>query len=596
MAKQKIKDSKQSKSQPLIQENKYAVFALLGAFLVLVFFASSYKISGDDDIFWHLATGRYIVENKSVPSSDVFGHITSGSEWIPFEWGWDILTYTLYNMGGYNAILAFRSLAFCFVFFTLFMLLRKFKVNTFLSVLLLFVLLVSIMDRVSPRPHIITYIFFVILLYILLTYKYIEREKYSKRLYFIPVIFLLWANSHMGVLAGGLILFIFTITETIIYFKPRSYSTAEIKPLSRDELKKLWIISAVSGLMLLVNPHGFHTFVYAYSHTKMKLLETVNEWQNPFNSQIDFGFIITLYKIFLFSGLFVLIYAFKKKDLLFGLMFIGFTVYSVRAIRFTVDYEIIMLVFIAVSLNYFLLLIKNAGVINFLRGNISKGILGIFIVYVISQIPSNNIYAWLQYYRVSGWGINDEFIPVQMFDFLKEAKISGTPFNHFGTGGYLVWEFPGEKNFLDSRNLNDEIFNEYQSILMMRPGFEKKLDERGVDYVIYLDPDLIRRPQELKKQVTAYFSTNPDWKLVYWDDKSMVFVKNIPKFKDVIDKYEYKVVNPYKAIFNQREFEAGIIANKERAELEFKRKEDTEPNGFLYGNLKKMAAKHLQAR
>ena len=593
MAKNKVKSTNQ-KQPAAVSENVYVSFGLLGILLVLVFLASSYKISGDDDLFWHLATGRYVVENKVVPDKDVFGHVTSGQEWIPFEWGWDVLSYGLYNIGGYDAILVFRSLAFCFIFFLLYMLLRKFKVNSFLSIAMLMMLLTAIMDRLSPRPHIITYIFFVVLLYILLSYKYIDREKYAKRLYFIPLIFLIWANSHMGVLAGGLILFIYTVSETIIYLKPSSYSTAEIKALSKTELRNLWIISVVSALMLLVNPHGFSTFAYAYSHTKMKMLESVNEWQSPLSSKMDFGFIITLYKIFLFSGIIVLYYAFKKKDIYFALMLIGFAIYSVRAIRFTVDYEMIMAFFIIVSINYLISSINDVKFRNFFNGNILKGALGLFIIYVISQVPSNAIYEKLQYYRVYGWGINSDFIPVQMFDFIGENKISGTPYNHFGTGGYMVWNFPGEKNFIDSRNLNDEIFNEYNSIMVMQPGFEKKLEDRGVDYIVYLDPDLIRRPNDLKRLVTSYFSTNKNWKLVFWDDKSMLFVKDIPKFADVIARNEYKVMHPYTALFNKGQFELAIRNNPDAAKNEIKRKTDTEPKGYMFQTLNQSAQKILQ--
>lgn len=585
--------SPQAKALQVIEENKYVTLGLLGVFLVLVFFAASYKISGDDDLFWHLATGRYIVENKVVPDKDVFGHITSGTEWIPFEWGWDILTYGLYNIGGYNGILAFRSLAFCFIFFVYFMLLRKLMVNSFISIALLFVLLVATMDRLSPRPHIITYIFFSLLIYILMNYRYIDREKYQKRLWVIPVIFLLWANSHMGVLAGGLILFIFTISETIIYFKASSFSGVDTKPLTQVELKKLWIISVISAVVLLINPHGIQTYLYAYSHTKMKMLETVNEWQSPFNSKLDFGFIIMLYKFFLYAGILVLLYAYKKKDPFFALMSIAFAIYSVRAIRFTVDYEMIMVAFIAVSLNYFVANVKNTGFKNFLNGNIPKGVLAAFILYVISQVPSNAIYQTLQYYRVSGWGINAEFIPTQLFDFMKEAKISGTPYNHFGTGGYLVWEFPGEKNFIDSRNLNDEIFNEYNSIMMMSPGFDKKLEERGVDYVMYLDPDLIRRPNDLKRIVVNYLSRSPNWKLVFWDDKSMLFVKNIPKFADVISKYEYRVMNPYTALFHKPEFDYNVKLDPARTREEMARKTEGEPGGYLFKTLSDAANKML---
>jgi hypothetical protein len=595
LAKLKAKESPaKKKGLQLLQENKYAVFGLLGIFLLVVFFAASYKISGDDDLFWHLATGRYIVENKVVPDKDVFGHVTSGMEWIPFEWGWDVLTYTLYNIGGYNAILVFRSLAYCFVFFILFLLLRKFKVNSFLSVLMLFFLLIGIMDRLSPRPHIITYIFFAALLYILMNYKYINREKYSKRLYFLPFMFLIWANSHMGVLAGGLVLFIFTLNETIVYLKNGKFSGTDINPLTILELKKLWLISAVCGLVLLVNPHGISTYIYAYGHTKMRMLETINEWRSPFTKELDFGITLTVYKWFLYSGVAVLIYAYSKKDLLFALMFTGFAVYSVRAVRFTVDYEMIMFVFITLSISYFISKIRSVQFHNFMNGFIPKGIAAAALIYLLTMIPNGDIYAKMQYYRIPGWGIDDQFMPVQLFDFMKENKISGTPYNHFGTGGYLVWNFPDQKNYIDSRNLNDDIYYEYNWFMRMKPRFEKMMEERGIDYVIYLDPDMIRRIGDLKELITNYLSTNPGWKLVFWDDKSMLFLKDIPKFAEVISKFEYKVLRPYNFLFNKIEFEKSLKSDPSRAREELLRKIQSEPNGFLFQNLNQSASRILQ--
>ena len=40
-------------------------YALLAAFAVFIVFFTTFKISGDDDVFWHLATGRYIVAKVS---------------------------------------------------------------------------------------------------------------------------------------------------------------------------------------------------------------------------------------------------------------------------------------------------------------------------------------------------------------------------------------------------------------------------------------------------------------------------------------------------------------------------------------------------
>jgi hypothetical protein len=589
------KNTKPVKDKQLILvENKYFVFALFAVFSVLVYLASTYKITGDDDFFWHLATGRYIIEHHSVPDKDIFGFAAQGAEWIPFEWGWDVLTYGLESLGGYNLILVFRSLVYVLIFYLFFRLLRRHKVNSIIIFIVLFTLLVAIMDRLSPRPHILTYLFFVTIITILTSIKYIDRDKYFKRLYFLPLIFLVWGNIHMGVLAGGLYLFIFTVSEIIIYYYPQKFSSNEIRSFTKNQLSKLFIISVVCALVLLVNPHGFQTYIYAYGHTKMKMLQTVNEWRSPFDSFFATGFITTLYKVMLFGGLLILLYAYSKKDPHFALVYIGFAIYSVRAIRFTVDYEIIITFFLAVSLNYFV--VKWMSSKSFgssfryvLYNNLVKVILIIPMLYIIVNIPNDEIYHMLKYYRPFGYGIDKDFIPVQLFNFMKENNISGRPYNQFGTGGYLVWNFPGQKNFIDSRNLNDAIFNEYDFIMQKTPGFEKKIDEYGFDYVIYLDPDLIRRYQGLQRTVVSYFSENQNWKLVFWDDKSLLFLKDISKFSEVINKYNYRIMNPYTALFNLKEFEKEIKADPMRAKEEMDRKLKEEPSGFLIENMARIA-------
>ena len=176
---------------------------------------------------------------------------------------------------------------------------------------------------------------------------------------------------------------------------------------------------------------------------------------------------------------------------------------------------------------------------------------------------------------------------------MKENNISGNTYNQFGTGGYLVWNFPGQKNFIDSRNLNDRLFNEYQAIMFMKPGFEKKLEQYGIDYVIYLDPDLIRRTNDLQSIIVSYLNKSPDWRLVFWDDKSMLFLKNVQKFADVINKYEYKVINPYTAIFYKQEFDNNIKSNPQAVKDELNRKRESEPNGYFFQNLNKEADRVL---
>lgn len=587
--------TKKNKSEPQKVYSPYydyALFIIFGIFIVLL---TTFKITGDDDVFWHLATGKYIVETGHIPSQDVFGYVTQGQEWMPFEWGWDILTYGLYNLGGYTALSIFRTAVFLLIFYLYFLIYRKFKVSPAISFLILTILAFGTMDRLTPRPHIISLLFFVLLLYIIIQYRYFNRNNY-KILFFIPLIFLFWANMHMGIIAGMFLLGIWFISEIIIYFKLQSFSSKEIPALTKTELSRLALIFAGCILIMLINPNFYQTYIYAYSHTKMKLLETINEWKSPFGDGSDGGFVGNIYKLFLFGGVIILYYAAKKKDLFAALVYIGFAIYSIRAVRFTVDYNIVVSVFFTIALSFIIEHLRSRGIKNFFTlSPIPKILISVFLLFCIFNLPNNKLYLeTLQYYRISGFGINSDFIPTQMFDFMRQNKIPETGdrvFNHFGTGGFLVWNFPEEKNFIDSRNLNDSIFTEYNSIIAKRPGFEQKINNYNFDYAMYLAPDLVRAPQEMEQTSISYFSKSPEWDLVFWDDKSFLWVKSDPKFSNVSDQFTYKYVTPYNFVYNKAMIEKGIKEDKETVKKEIQRKLAEEPNGMIintfiqtYGN------------
>ncbi|MCX6164934.1 MAG: hypothetical protein NTU73_08785, partial [Ignavibacteriae bacterium] len=405
-------------------------------------------------------------------------------------------------------------------------------------------------------------------------------------------------NMHMGIIAGMFLFGIYVFSEIIMYSRKNNITSRDIPALTKPDLVRLLLISLASILVMFVNPNFYQTYLYAYSHTKMKLLETVNEWIPPFSGNYNDSFVSTLYKIMLFSGVLVLFYSVKKKDLFPALLFIGFAIYSVRAMRFTVDYVLILFVFLVVSINFILDKIKNENIKDFIyKKPILKVALSLFFVFLTITVSSNDLYLkYLLYYRVTGFGINSDFIPTQMFDFMKETKVTEIGdkiFNHFGTGGFFVWNFPDKKNFIDSRNLNDDIFSKYNQIIVKRPGFEQKLDEYGIDYSIYLAPDLVRAPKEMEQTIISYFSKSKDWKIIFWDDKSFLFVKNLPKFSDLISKYEYKYVTPYSVIYQKNLLEKGISEDKEQFKKEINRKKAEEPNGIIINSAIKIIGNKL---
>ena len=597
MAKAKIKAKNIQRVEKIYPNEKYFNYLMLACFALFICYFTTFKITGDDDVFWHMATGRYIIQTHNVPSTDIFGYMTQGQEWMPFEWGWDVLTYFVYSFGGYNGLSVFRTVIFLLIFYLYFLILRKFKVSYNVIIFFLFFLLFGIIDRLSPRPHIMSYLAFALLILIIIQYRYINRSNH-KVLYFIPAIFLVWANMHMGIIAGMFMLGIYVFSEIIIYFNPNRFSTKEIPALTKPELTRLLIILLVSVLVMFVNPNFYQTYLYAYNHTKMKMLETVNEWKSPFSDTYSDNFVSYIYKSMLVSGIFLLYYTSKKKDLFPLLLYIGFALYSVRAMRFTVDYVLILFVFLVVAINFIIEFVNEEKVRDFIfRKPAVKIVLSVFFIFLTISTGSNELYMkYLKYYRVTGFGINSDFIPTQMFDFMKETKItelSDKILNHFGTGGFFVWNFPEKKNFIDSRNLNDDIFFRYNQLIAKQPGFEQKLNEYGIEYSIYLAPDLVRAPQEMEQTIISYFSKNKDWKLIFWDDKSFLFVKNIPKFNELISKYEYKYVTPYNVIYQKSTLDKGVNTDKETVKKEINRRLAEDPNGIIINSAIKLIGNKL---
>ena len=196
------KKQKEEKNKQLQKnDNRYFNYFLYLLLALLLIFLNISRIGGEDDFFWHLASGRYIIETKSVPSTDVFGYVTYGQEWIPFEWGWDVITYLIFNFWGFAGIYIFKILIVIASFFFISKLLDRFTdaVSLKLFFLMLFSWVMSF--RFSLRPHLISLFFISLLIFILISYKYTGRGEY-KKLYYLPLIFLIWGNLHLGVIAG----------------------------------------------------------------------------------------------------------------------------------------------------------------------------------------------------------------------------------------------------------------------------------------------------------------------------------------------------------------------------------------------------------
>lgn len=582
-----MSDSKKNIKKPAENVSKVPEYILLFIFSVFLVLLSTTKLNGEDDLYWHMSTGRFIVENKYVPSTDVFGHVTSGMQWIPFEWLWDIITYSIYSFSGFIGLYIFTYILVLLIFYLLFLTLKKFGISTSIAVLSLFITALGIKYRIGIKPQMFTYLFFVLIIKLIADYKYFSGS--IKKLYYIPLIFLVWANLHMGVLAGFLIWGIFFISELLTFRNRNIIKKTDFRIPDTSGIKTIGIITVLSLIALVINPNHINTYLYSFSHTGMKLLDSIYEWYSPFHANFSGKLFIIIYILFLAGLIPVLYYSVKQKDYFAMLLVPLFAVYSLRAVRFNADYILVSAILLIAALNYFFTSRKYS--FNFKLENKPLQITAaIFLLACIVSTPNNGIFRFIGFNSAFGTGIYEPTFPVKMYNFVRDNKINEIgkhPYQLIDNGGYFLWNFPGSKDFIDSRNLNDSIYFSALNIRDRKPGYLKTINDYKIDYFMIFNPLMIQDNKFTGQSLILQLSSDTtNWSLVYWDDQSQLFVKRNDEFKDIISKYNYKYVTPYNVYFGKPAIDKAIKEDKQTLLNEINRKKAEEPNGvFLYNFL-----------
>lgn len=63
------------------------------------------------DIWWHLATARWIIEHREIPTTDPFSFTARGEPWIFINWLAELVLYAIYNAFGVVGLVVMKPLA-----------------------------------------------------------------------------------------------------------------------------------------------------------------------------------------------------------------------------------------------------------------------------------------------------------------------------------------------------------------------------------------------------------------------------------------------------------------------------------------------------
>jgi len=250
---------------PLIRPERFGFFdKLLFAVFVLAvppLIASNGDIFGDGDVSWHIAAGRWIMENGRIPTTDPFSHSMPGQSWVAHEWLPEIAYAFAFDQASFAGVAAVVALALMSLAAITFAWLRP-RVGPIALLAAFASLYLVLQPFYLARPHVIAWIFLAGWTASLLA----ARSKDRLPSWWLLTLMLVWANVHASFLIGFIVAGAIGLDDCIEH----RWKRARVMR---------WVAFGVAGLIVtLINPSGIHGLIYPFSVSGMSSLPAITEW------------------------------------------------------------------------------------------------------------------------------------------------------------------------------------------------------------------------------------------------------------------------------------------------------------------------------
>jgi hypothetical protein len=243
----------------------------------------------DPDYFWHVATGRLILETWRIPTTDPFSFTWNGEPWIPDQWLAEVAIAAGERTIGTGAMLAaFGIVAALAPAFVAAAALRS-GARVLVVVAATALVTASIIPQATIRPQALSFAFMGLVLALLM--RAAPESRY--RLWILPVAFLAWANTHGFFVIGlgvGLVYLVATLAGRTAMAPHRT----------------LVIGVALSSLLAtMVTPSGPQGVLYALSFADPGDVgaQRIMEWQSPNFHNLQFLPLLVLIGWVLLAGI-----------------------------------------------------------------------------------------------------------------------------------------------------------------------------------------------------------------------------------------------------------------------------------------------------
>ncbi|MBV8809735.1 MAG: hypothetical protein JO033_13765 [Acidobacteriaceae bacterium] len=483
---------------------------LLPSFLLFCMLPGTTVLLGDGDTGWHIRTGEWILQHRTVPRVDLFSFTKAHQPWFAWEWGWDLIFAVIHGRAGLAGV-AFVTIALLsFISALLFRLIRRYSDSDVLAFALTIVAICGSMIHWLARPHLVSWLFALIFSHLILS----AEEGKTKALYVLPVLMCLWVNLHGGFFVGLALLVTAAcgkVLNGILRADSLAHSVSSASPFA--------ISTLLCALATLINPYGWRLHQHIFSYlSDSKLLDNINEYQSISFHRGTALFFECMLLLGIASLGWCVVHR-KLGDALSIVLWAHLGLVSGRNIPF----------YLLVAAPPIACMLRDAfsGLRSFpALARIGEACFEIgtefqrferverwypasaSVVLVVALLLGSNRPAYAAQFK-------PENFPVTAMPKLEDVQFSRV-FTYDQWADYLIYvRYPSQKVFMDDRTdfYGSDFVTEYQHIVSARYDCEALLKRYGIDAVLI-------RPDEALATVLKH---SPDWVLLFDDGKAAIF-------------------------------------------------------------------------
>ncbi|MEM7331456.1 MAG: hypothetical protein AAF490_05120 [Chloroflexota bacterium] len=472
------------------------LFVLL---FIVSLFGMSIRETLDPDLWWHLKTGDYILQN-GIPHQDIFSFTVPNHVWITHEWLSEVLMWLIYSAAGLPGLMVGFALLITLTYWILYL---SCAGRPYLAGFVVVLSAITSAIVWGARPQIFNLLLTALFVWIVAQYK--KNPERKRLLWWLVPLTAVWANLHSGYLLGVVLLACYVGGAVL----DRWFKSERAEPLAWTDIRYLGIVTFLSFLAAVLNPNGAELWIYPFFTLGSRAMQAyIQEWHSPnFHLGIFWPFVVMLT-----LGPLSWILDEKRPSLTDGLLFFGTGAAGLLSARHIPLFAIVAAPIIC---KYFWFSLENSSLGQKLSvPNPKPTQLISFANIIILLVAVVGVIGWSAQKISDNEAAITSWYPVAAVDFLEDEGLANARiYNSYNWGGYLIWrDIPV---FVDGRAdvYGDPFLFEYREAFDASLTWEEPLDNYNVDYVI----------MERGSPLNTLLELHPNWESVYLDDIAQIY-------------------------------------------------------------------------